>query len=78
LVRCDDAENTVDFIVQAALKELEAFPEEARLICLAALTIAATGGKADIAKPMTKGVKTPKREMDLIVERLNKLKEALR
>lgn len=33
-------------------KEFEAFPEEARLICLAALTIAAAGGKPDIAKPM--------------------------
>ena len=28
------------------------FPEEARSICLVALTIAAEGGKADIAKPM--------------------------
>jgi phage-related protein len=28
------------------------FPEGARSICLAALTIAAEGGKADIAKPM--------------------------
>jgi phage-related protein len=105
--------------LKAALKEFEAFPEEARLICLAALTIAASGGKADIAKPMhgigsgvfevalpfsgdayrvvyalqlgediwvvhafqkksTKGIKTPKREIDLIVERLKKLKEMLR
>jgi phage-related protein len=104
--------------IKTALKEFEAFPEEARLICLAALTIAATGGKADIAKPMhglgsgvfkialrfrgdayrvvyavqlaediwvvhafqkksTKGVKTPKREVDLVVERLKKLKETL-
>ena len=104
--------------IKAALKEFEAFPKEARLICLAALTTAATGGKADIAKPMhgmgsgvfevalqlrgdayrvvyavqldeniwvvhafqkksTKGIKTPKREVDLIVERLKKLKEML-
>src|SRR5438105_2369873 len=28
------------------------FPEEARSICLAALTIAAEGGKADVAKPL--------------------------
>ena len=28
------------------------FPEGARSICLAALTIAAEGGKADVAKPM--------------------------
>jgi phage-related protein len=34
------------------LKEFETFPEGARSICLAALTIAAEGGKADIAKPM--------------------------
>ena len=38
--------------IRAALKEFETFPEGARLICLAALTIAAEGGKADIAKPM--------------------------
>jgi phage-related protein len=38
--------------LRAALKEFETFPEEARSICLVALTIAAEGGKADIAKPM--------------------------
>lgn len=38
--------------VKAALKEFEKFPEEAKSICLTALTIAAGGGKADIAKPM--------------------------
>ena len=38
--------------VNAALKEFGKFPEEAQTICLAALTIAAEGGKADIAKPM--------------------------
>ena len=38
--------------IMAALKEFETFPEGTRLICLAALTIAAEGGKADIAKPM--------------------------
>jgi phage-related protein len=37
---------------RAALKEFEAFPEGARTICLGALTIAAEGGKADLAKPM--------------------------
>jgi phage-related protein len=36
----------------AALKEFETFPEGARSICLAALTIAAEGGKADVAEPM--------------------------
>ena len=38
--------------IKAALKEFETFPEGARSICLAALTIAAEGGKADIANPM--------------------------
>jgi phage-related protein len=38
--------------IKAALKEFEAFPEGAKSICLAALTIAAEGGKADVAKPM--------------------------
>jgi len=38
--------------IKAALKEFETFPEGARSICLAALTIAAEGSKADIAKPM--------------------------
>ncbi len=88
-------------------------------ICLAALTIAAEGGKADIAKPMhdmgsgvfeialafrggafrvvyalqhgeevwvvhafqkksTQGIKTPKREIELISQRLKMLKEMLR
>ena len=105
--------------LRAALKEFEAFPEGARSICLAALTIAAEGGKADIAKPMhglgsgvfeialplksdafrvvyavqladdiwvihafqkksTQGVKTPKHEIDLMKDRLKRLKEMLR
>ena len=38
--------------IRAALKEFGDFPEGARTICLTALTIAAEGGKADIAKPM--------------------------
>lgn len=38
--------------LKAALNEFERFPEGARTICLTALTIAAEGGKADIAKPM--------------------------
>jgi phage-related protein len=37
--------------IKGALREFEAFPDGARSICLAALTIAAEGGKADIAKP---------------------------
>ena len=105
--------------IRAALKEFTAFPERAREICLAALTIAAEGGKADIAKPIhgmgsgvfevvlsfrgdayrvvyalqlaeeiwvihafqkksTRGIKTPKHEIDLVSARLNGLKEMLR
>jgi len=105
--------------IRAALKEFETFPEAGRSICLAALTIAAEGGKADIAKPMyglgsgvfeiaapfkgdafrvvyavqlademwvvhafqkksTHGIKTPQREIDLIKDRLKRLKEMLR
>ena len=105
--------------VKAALKEFETFPEGVRLICLAALTIAAERGKADVARPMqglgsgifeialpfrgdafrvvyavqlaeelwvihafqkksTQGVKTPQREIDLVKNRLQKLKESLR
>ncbi|MBI3091457.1 MAG: type II toxin-antitoxin system RelE/ParE family toxin [Candidatus Tectomicrobia bacterium] len=105
--------------IKAALKDFEAFPEGARSICLAALAIAAAGGKADIAKPMrgmgsgvfevalpyrgdafrvvyavqlgdeiwvvhvfqkrsTRGIKTPKRDVDLIKDRLKRLKEMLR
>jgi phage-related protein len=104
--------------ISAALKEFEAFPQGAKTICLAALTIAAEGGKADIAKPLhgmgsgvfeialpflgdafrviyavqlgeeiwvvhafqkksTQGIKTPKREIDLIRDRLRRLKEML-
>lgn len=104
--------------IKAALKEFEAFPRDARAICLAALTIAAEGGKADIAKPLhgmgsgmfeialpfrgdafrvvyavqlgeevwvlhafqkksTQGIKTSKREIDLVKDRLRRLKEML-
>jgi len=38
--------------VSAARKDFDSFPEGAQAICLAALTIAAEGGKADIAKPL--------------------------
>jgi phage-related protein len=38
--------------IKAALKEFESFPQEAKSIFLAALTIAAEGGKSDIAKPL--------------------------
>ena len=105
--------------INAARKAFESFPEGAQSICLAALTIAAEGGKADIAKPMkglgsgvfeialpyrgnafrvvyavqlgadlwvvhafqkksTQGIKTPRHEIDLIRDRLKRLKEMLR
>jgi phage-related protein len=105
--------------VKAALKDFEAFPEGAQFICLAALTVAAEGGKADIVKPMrglgsgvfevalpfrghafrvvyavqiadeiwvihafqkksTQGIKTPAHEIDLVKNRLKRLKEMLR
>jgi phage-related protein len=105
--------------IKAARKEFERFPEGVRSSCLAALTIAAEGGKADIAKPIhglgsgvfeialpfkgdafrmvyavqlgddlwvvhafqkksTQGIKTPRHEVDLIKDRLKKLKEMLR
>ena len=38
--------------IRAARKDFEDFPEGARLEILRALTIAAEGGKADIAKPL--------------------------
>jgi phage-related protein len=105
--------------IRAALRDFEKFPEEARAICMAALTIAAEGGMADIAKPLrglgsgvfeialafrgdafrvvyavqlahevwvvhsfqkksTRGVRTPRREIDVIQDRLRQLKEMLR
>jgi phage-related protein len=108
----------VSWIV-AARREFDKFPEGAQSICLAALTIAAEGGKADTAKPMkglgsgifeialafrgnafrvvyavrlgdelwvvhafqkksTHGIKTQKHEVDLIKDRLKRLKEMLR
>lgn len=105
--------------LKAALNKFEKFPEGARAVCLATLTIAAEGGKADIAKPMqglgsgvfeialafrgdafrvvyavqigddiwvvhafqkksTTGIKTPTPEIDLIKDRLKRLKEMLK
>jgi|SRR5215467_7797233 len=105
--------------LKAALHDFGKFPEGPRTTCLAALTIAAEGGKADIAKPMqglssgvfeialpfkgdafrvvyalqlaeeiwvvhafqkksTQGIKTPKHEIDLIKDRLKRLKEMLK
>ena len=105
--------------LKAARHEFEKFPEGAKSICLTALTIAAEGGEADIAKPLqgigsgvleialpfrgdafrivyavqighdvwvihafqkkaTKGVKTPKREIDVVRDRLKRLQEMLK
>jgi phage-related protein len=104
--------------IKAARKNFERFPLEAQSVCLAALTIAAEGGKADIAKPLkglgsgvleialpwrgdafrvvyavqigdeiwvlhafqkksTQGIKTPQHEIELIENRLKRLKEFL-
>jgi phage-related protein len=104
--------------IKAARKDFERFPLEAQSVCLTALTIAAEGGKADIAKPFkglgsgileialpwrgnafrvvyaiqigdevwvlhafqkksTQGVKTPQHEIELIENRLKRLKELL-
>jgi phage-related protein len=38
--------------IKGALKDFEKFPEDAQSICLVALSIAAEGGKADVAKLM--------------------------
>ncbi len=105
--------------ISAARKAFEAFPDGAQSICLSALTIAAEGGKADLAKPMkgmgsgvleialpyrgnafrvvyavqlgdelwvvhafqkksTQGIKTPMHEIDLIRDRIKRLKEMLK
>jgi len=87
--------------LKPAWNEFKKFLEGPRTICLTASTIAAEGGKTDIAKPMhglgwavqlgedvwvphafqkksTKGVKTPKHEVDLIKDRLKRLKEMLK
>ena len=105
--------------IKAALRNFETFPDAVSSTCLTALTIAAEGGKADIAKPMqglgsgvfeislpfrgdafrvvymvqlgddiwvvhafqkksTKGIKTPKSQIDLVKDRLKRPKEMLR
>jgi phage-related protein len=38
--------------IKAALKDFRRFPDGAQAVCLTALTIAAEGGKADLAKPL--------------------------
>ena len=112
----DDASDTARFVDQGGP---EGFPEGARATCLAGLTIAAEGGKADIAKPLrgmgsgvfeialafrgdayrviyavqladeiwvvhafqkksTQRIRTPQREIELVKDRLKRLKEMLR
>lgn len=104
--------------IKAARKDFEEFPEGAQMEILNALTIAAEGQKADIAKPMKglgsgvfevalawhgnayrtvyavqignniwvihafqkkskTGIKTPQQEIDLIKERLKRLRKML-
>ena len=104
--------------IKAALRDFEIFPDAVKSICLSALTIAAEGGKADIAKAMrglgsgvfeialpyrgyafrvvyavqlgddvwvvhafqkksSRGIKTPKSEIDLVRDRLKSLREML-
>jgi phage-related protein len=38
--------------IRAALRDFEEFPRDAQTIVLTALTLAAEGGKSDIAKPL--------------------------
>lgn len=74
--------------IRASFREFETFPQGAKSICLAALTMAAEGAKADIGeeiwvvhafqKKSRQGIKTPQREIDLIKDRLRRLKETLR
>src|SRR3990172_5676197 len=105
--------------ISAARKAFDAFPEGTQSVCLSALTIAAEGGKADVAKPLkglgsgvfeialpwrgnafrvvyavqlgadlwvvhtfqkksTQGIKTAKHEIDLIKDRIKRLKEILK
>lgn len=105
--------------IKAARKAFQEFPQDAQLEILRALTVAAEGRKADIAKPMKglgsgvyeialrfrtdayrtvyavnfgeeiwvvhafqkkskTGIKTPQHEIDLIRERIGRLKEILK
>jgi phage-related protein len=104
--------------IKAARKDFDKFPLEVQSICLTALTFAAEGSKADIAKPLkglgsgvfeialpwrgdafrvvyavqigaeiwvlhafqkksTQGIKTRPHEIELIQDRLKRLKEVL-
>jgi phage-related protein len=69
--------------VRAARRDFEDFPTDVQSDMLDALTVAAEGGKSDKAKPF-KGVDggvfviAPQMEVDLIRDRLKRLKEALK
>ena len=63
--------------VRAALRAFEGFPDGARSICLDALTVAAEGVLHAFQKKSTEGVKTPLREIDLVRQRMNSLREML-
>ena len=105
--------------IAPARKAFEGFPDDAREIIADALSVAAEGGRTDVAKPMkglgsgvfeialpyrgnafrvvyavqlgeelwvvhafqkksTQGIKTPQHEIDLVKDRLKRLKEMLR
>lgn len=111
--------NPTGILLTPARKAFDGFPEGAREVFIDALSVAAEGGKAGIAKPMkglgsgifeivlpyrgnafrvvyavqlgddlwvvhafqkksTHGIRTPKHDIDLIKDRLKRLKEMLR
>ena len=117
-ISVDAISNAASFMDQRARKDFEDFPLEAQTEMLRALTIAAQGAKADIAKPLKgfgsgvfeialkhrgdayravyavqfagalwvihafqkkskTGIKTPQAELDVIEQRLRRLKEQL-
>src|SRR5882724_6749246 len=47
-----DEKHTARFVDQSGAQGIRDFPGRVKSTCLTALTIAAEGGKADIAKPM--------------------------
>jgi phage-related protein len=69
--------------VKAALKDFNKFPEGSKTFFMTALTVAAEGGKADSAKPLSglgsgvleKGKRTDKQDIDIIKSRIKGLKE---
>ena len=49
---CKDAKNTTGLVDQGSTQSFNRFPDDARSRCWFALTIAAEGNKADVAKPL--------------------------